>query len=313
MVIRRVLLTAIALLLAVMSLVPSSRAYAAAGCSDRICGGEAGVNSNASQTAFTYVYDGSGFRPVVNGADNYTTSAAGPAYVYDNLLACGTNAPGAPNGEASCAGAICTVPGQAKPGINYFVFRQAPGQAGWDYRGTSCQVDGPVISTAQVDAAVHARLEQLVPPISAQLRPDGQAITQIPEIVWVEQAAFPAGVTQAADGSITFPFAGPIPVTVTARPTWTWSWGDGSADTTTTTPGRAYDGGATPTESDDAGYTVHTYRQRGAVTLTCTQRWTATWDATVAGAPAGQPVAQPVQRTTAQALPILEARAHLTG
>lgn len=203
--------------------------------------------------------------------------------------------------EGPRAGA-CVLSGGKSGTVNaVFVAR-----SGGPYRltGTVCLGEGATpVSLADVQAAIRAYVDRLVPPApTLQMRPvGGTTLVNLPTLFLADGSAsaagrlFPAGIT--------------VDVRAVAA-SWTWRIDGGAASFTTSFPGRRYDAGHDP-RTDPDYYASYTFRTLGAHRVTCTVAWTAT--ATMPGL--GElPVQGSVQRFSAP-LPVQvkEARAQLVA
>jgi hypothetical protein len=165
-----------------------------------------------------------------------------------------------PNGPANGADAMCASAALACEnrggGILMRIYRRENGGP-WEHLGTTC-VGGasPVVTVEDVRAMAGAAYRAQMHPPAATIgsEPATYSLVNVPTY-FAANGAGPMTQTFGPDA---------IRMTITATPTWAWAFGDG-ATLETSSPGGPY-----PT-----GDVTHTYRTRGARTVTLTTRWSA--------------------------------------
>jgi hypothetical protein len=158
--------------------------------------------------------------------------------------------------------------------------------------GGACIGDAPPPTRTEIGAAVRASAYEQLPALTAGVQPADGALVGVPAVFRTGQ---PADGIVGADLSVLG-----LDVRLDARPRWWWSWGDG-AGTWTAAPG-----GRWPDSS-----VAHTYRTRGARTVTVTAVWRGSYVVEGLG-PFAVP-GDPLTQDDGVTVDVREARALLVG
>jgi hypothetical protein len=260
---------------------------ALAACSVSQYGDDCPSVPTATASGYRYVFDGHVFAKAPTGG---TQEENGQQYTVNYTPVCtGNLARGQVVGDTLCTGAaaICP-PGEVRL---WQVLTLVP-------QGNSlpptqiCVGADDVVSLADLRAALHEQMEELLPKPAISRAPPNGGLVNLPVIVSTTE--------HRQEGSdVTVPLPGRVDATAVS---YDWAFSDGGS---ASGAGRPYEAGITPRQAPSY-YVTHTYLGTGAASATVTVVWNGTF--TIGGYTVGL---EPVTFTAGSQFPVFEARSQL--